>query len=216
MGLFGKKDPCPVCGEEVKGLFLLKISGKQTLCKDCSRQVSMQEELLKTATPEFVRQHLAYRRQNAEKYNSLHWDVEYKDVTGLKVGVDLSGRCIYIVHDKLRDEDNPLVFSFDQLIGYELYRLNKKVDDADTPGITALDTAISFVADLGRLVKKDTSNTDYFRLRLTTTDPYWQEMDLKITFTTGQMKGMFGFAPQMEAIGQLFKHIVRKEPVNIY
>lgn len=216
MGLFGKKDPCPVCGEEVKGLFLLKINGKQTLCKDCSRQVSMQEELLKTATPEFVRQHLVYRRQNAEKYNSLHWDVEYKDVTGLKVGVTLSGRCFYIVHDKLRDEDNPLVFSFDQLTGYELYRLNKKVDDADTPGITALDTATSFVADLGRLVKKDTSNTDYFRLRLTTTDPYWQEMDLKITFTTDQMKGMFGFAPQMEAIGQLFKHIVRKEPVNIY
>ena len=25
-----------------------------------------------------------------------------------------------------------------------------------------------------------------------------------------------GFAPQMEAIGQLFKHIVRKEPVTIY
>lgn len=216
MGLFGKKDPCPVCGEEVKGLFLLKIGGKQTLCKDCSEQVSMSEELLKNATPEFVRQHLVYRRQNAEKYNALHWDVEYKEVTGLKVGVALSERCFYIVHDKLRDEDNPLVFSFDQLTGYELYRLNKKVDDADTPGITALDTATSFVADLGRLVKKDTSNTDYFRLRLTTTDPYWQEMDLKITFTTDQMKGMFGFAPQMESIGQLFKHIVRKEPVSRY
>ena len=29
MGLFSKKEPCPVCGEEVKGLFLVKIGGKQ-------------------------------------------------------------------------------------------------------------------------------------------------------------------------------------------
>ena len=39
---------------------------------------------------------------------------------------------------------------------------------------------------------------------------------MKIYFTTHQMKGICGFAPQMEAIGQLFKHIVRKEPVTLY
>lgn len=216
MGLFGKKEPCPVCGEEVKGLFLVKIGGKKTLCKDCSKQVSMREELLKNATPDFIQEHLEYRRTNAEKYNALHWDVEYTEVTGLKVGVALKEQCFYIVHDKLNDEDNPLVFSFDQLTGYELYRLNKKVDDADTPGVTALDTGMTFLADLGRLAKRDSSNTDYFKLKLVTTDPYWPEIFVKIYFTTRQMKGMFGFAPQMEAIGQLFKHIVRKEPVNIY
>lgn len=216
MGLFSKKAPCPICGEEVSGLFLVKIGGKQTLCKDCSGQISMNEELLKNATPDFIREHLAYRRKNAEKYAALHWDVEYKDVPGLKVGVDSKARCFYIVHDKLHDEDNPLVFSFDQLTGYELYRLTKKVDDADTPGGTSLDTGMTFLADLGRLVKKDTSDTDYFKLKLVTTDPYWPEIFFKIYFTTHQMKGIFGFAPQMEAIGQLFKHIVRKEPVNIF
>ena len=216
MGLFSKKEPCPICGEEVKGLFLVKIGGKQTLCKDCSRQVSMSEELLKNATPDFIREHLEYRRKNAEKYNALHWDVEYKEVTGLQVGVALDARCFYIVHDKLHDEDNPLVFSFDQLTGYEFYRLNKKVDDADTPGGTNLDTAMTFLADISRLAKKDSSDTDYFKLKLVTTDPYWPEIYVKIYFTTHQMKGICGFAPQMEAIGQLFKHIVRKEPVTLY
>lgn len=216
MGWFGKKEPCPVCGEEVKGLFLVKIGGKQTLCKDCSKQVSMSEELLKNATPDFIREHLEYRRKNAETYNALHWDAEYKDVPGLKVGVALNERCFYIVHDKLKDEDNPLVFSFDQLTGYELYRLNKKVDDADTPGVTALDTGTTFVTDIGRLVKKDSADTDYFKLRLVTTDPYWPEIFVKIYFTTHELKGMFGFAPQMEYIGQLFKHIVCKMPVSIY
>lgn len=215
MGLFGKKEPCPVCGKEVKGLFLVKIGGKQTLCKDCSKQVSMSEELLKNATPDFIREHLEYRRKNVEKYNALHWDVEYTAVTGLKVGVALEEQCFYIVHDKLHDEDNPLVFSFEQLKDYELYRLNKKVDDANTPGITVLDTGITLLADITRLVKKDSNDTSYFKLRLITTDPYWPEIFVKIYFTTSQMKGLFGFAPELEAIGQLFKHIVRKEPIII-
>ena len=47
MGLFHKKEACPVCGGEVKGLFHKKIGGKKALCKDCSAQVSMAKELLK-------------------------------------------------------------------------------------------------------------------------------------------------------------------------
>ena len=65
MGLFHKKEACPVCGGEVKGLFHKKIGGKKALCKDCSAQVSMAKELLKDATPEFIKEHLEYRRENA-------------------------------------------------------------------------------------------------------------------------------------------------------
>lgn len=216
MGLFGKKEPCPVCGEEVKGLFLVKIGGKQALCKACSKQVSMSEELQKNATPDFIREHLTYRRKNAEKYNALHWKVEYTEVPGLKIGVDADAGYFYIVHDRLHDEDNPLVFSFDQITGYELYRLNKKIDDADTPGVTALDSTLTFMSDIGRLAKKDSNDTSYFKLKLTTTDVYWPEIFIKISFTTTELKGLYGFAPQMEAIGQLFKHIVRKEPIRLY
>ena len=63
MGLFSKKEACPVCGGEVKGLFLVKIGDKKTLCKSCSRQVSMSKDLLEAATPEFVKEHLDYRRK---------------------------------------------------------------------------------------------------------------------------------------------------------
>lgn len=41
MGLFGKKEACPVCGGEVKGLFNKKIGDKKVLCKECSNQVWM-------------------------------------------------------------------------------------------------------------------------------------------------------------------------------
>ena len=87
MGLFHKKEACPVCGGEVKGLFHKKIGGKKALCKDCSAQVSMAKELLKDATPEFIKEHLEYRRENALKYNALHWEAEY-DARGTKMGVD--------------------------------------------------------------------------------------------------------------------------------
>ena len=39
---------------------------------------------------------------------------------------------------------------------------------------------------------------------------------MKKILTTHQMKGICGFSSQMEAIGQLIKHIVRKEPVTLY
>lgn len=55
MGLFSKKDLCPVCNGEVKGLFLVKIGDKQTLCKNCSKQISMNKSLLETATPNFTK-----------------------------------------------------------------------------------------------------------------------------------------------------------------
>lgn len=217
MGLFGKKEACPVCGGEVKGLFLVKISNKQTLCKDCAKRVSMCEELLKNATPEFIQEHFVYRQKNAEKYNELHWDVKYEDIPDIKVGIDPGAGFFYLIHNKLQDEDNPVVFSFSQITGYELYRLNKKVDDADTPGDTALESGLSVLSGIAGLAK-DKNNVDYFKLKLTTTDPYWPELELKITFLSDKLYsriGWAGFDGQLKAVCQMFKHIIRKEPVII-
>ena len=119
MGLFHKKEACPVCGGEVKGLFHKKIGGKKALCKDCSAQVSMAKELLKDATPEFIKEHLEYRRENALKYNALHWEAEY-DARGTKMGVDPGVGFLYLIDADMDDSDNPVVFSFDQITRYEL------------------------------------------------------------------------------------------------
>ena len=105
MGLFHKKEACPVCGGEVKGLFHKKIGGKKALCKDCSAQVSMAKELLKDATPEFIKEHLEYRRENALKYNALHWEAEY-DARGTKMGVDPGVGFLYLI--EFRDDENPI------------------------------------------------------------------------------------------------------------
>lgn len=213
MGLFSKKEPCPVCGGEVKGLFLTKISDKQTLCRKCSEPISMSDDLLRTATPEFIREHLAYRQKNAERYASLQWTTKFTTIPGLQVGIDEAGQAIYFVHDDLHDDkENPVVFSFDQLTGYELLRGKKTVDDLETSGSTALETGLTAIAGIARTLDKDsTESYDYFRLKLTADDPYWSEINLKIDFRTDELYGFGGFSNELVELCRMLKYIIRKE-----
>ena len=215
MGLFHKKEACPVCGGEVKGLFHKKIGGKKALCKDCSAQVSMAQELLKDATPEFIKEHLEYRRENALKYNALHWEAEY-DARGTKMGVDPGVGFLYLIDADMDDSDNPVVFSFDQITRYELYRLNQKVDDSDTPGATALESTLSALSGIAKILDKDKNSNDYFRLMLTTTEPYWPELKIEIYFNSpDDIYGFGGFGGDLERMCQVLKSAARREPVAI-
>ena len=215
MGLFHKKEACPVCGGEVKGLFHKKIGGKKALCKDCSAQVSMAKELLKDATPEFIKEHLEYRRENALKYNALHWEAEY-DARGTKMGVDPGVGFLYLIDADMDDSDNPVVFSFDQITRFELYRLNQKVDDSDTPGATALESTLSALSGIAKILDKDKNSNDYFRLMLTTTEPYWPELKIEIYFNSpDDIYGFGGFGGDLERMCQVLKSAARREPVAI-
>ena len=215
MGLFHKKEACPVCGGEVKGLFHKKIGGKKALCKDCSAQVSMAKELLKDATPEFIKEHLEYRRENALKYNALHWEAEY-DARGTKMGVDPGVGFLYLIDADMDDSDNPVVISFDQITRYELYRLNQKVDDSDTPGATALESTLSALSGIAKILDKDKNSNDYFRLVITTTEPYWPELKLEIYFDSpDDIYGFGGFGDDLERMCQVLKSAARREPVAI-
>ena len=215
MGLFSQKEPCPICGGKVKGLSLVKIGGKKTLCKDCSRQVSMSRDLLESATPEFIQKHLEYRRKNAEKYAVHNWTVKITAITGLQFGMDEAGRAIYLIHDDLHDdEENPVVLDFDQITGYELLRRKKKLDGMENTGYISLETGMSALGNLARLASGEKSTAvDSFHLKLTTTEPYWKDIDLKIEFTASQLNGLGGFAGEMKQVCQIIKNIIRKQPV---
>lgn len=216
MGLFSKKDACPVCNGEVKGLFLVKFGNKQTLCKTCSNQVSMNKSLLETATPEFMKEHLDYRRKNAENYAAHNWTVKITAIPGLVFGLDEAGKAIYLIHDDLHDkEENPVVFSFDQLTGYELYRRKKLLDDMENTDDVPLSTLGGAMSSVIQMAGGNSSNVDTFHLKLTTTEPYWEEIDLKIDFTLNQLYGMGGFADDMQQVCRYIKRIIRKEPITV-
>ncbi len=151
-----------------QGDYFTKKSAARRLCARIALlRFLWQRNMLKDATPEFIKEHLEYRRENALKYNALHWEAEY-DARGTKMGVDPGAEFLYLVDADMDDSDNPVVFSFDQITRYELYRLNKKVDDSDTPGATALESAPSALSGIAKILDKDKNSNDYFRLLITT------------------------------------------------
>lgn len=215
MGLFGKKEACPVCGGEVKGLFHKKIADKKALCKECSAQVSMMKELQKSATPDYIREHLEYRRQNALKYNSLHWVAKY-DARGTKMGVDPVARALYIVDADMDDFENPVVFSFDQITHYELYRLKKRMDYTENEEELYLESTLSALGGIAKIVNPDNRSVDYFRLVLKTTEPYWPELTIEISFDSpDDIYGFGGFGHDLEMMCRVLKSASRGENVTL-
>ena len=216
MGLFGKKEPCPICGGEVKGLFNNKVEGKK-MCKACSGLVSMHPDILRATTVDSLRTHLEYRRQNLEKFNSLQWDTKISVWGDLKVGVDLNARCLYLIHVDMDDFENPVVLSFDQLTYYELYRMTSRVDDSDTPGATALESTLSVMSGIAKMIDSEKNNSDdYIRLVLHTSEPYWPRIEVRFSFTNpDHLYGMGGFAPDLTRVCQLFKRAIRKETITV-
>ena len=136
---------------------------------------------------------------------------------GTRMGVVPSAGFLYLADADMGDLDNPVVFSFGQITRYELYRLTKKVDDSDTPGATALESTLSALSGIAKILDKDKNSNDYFRLVLTTTEPYWPELKLEIYFNSpDDIYGIGGFGGDLERMCQVLKSVARKEPVTIY
>ena len=63
---------------------------------------------------------------------------------------------------------------------------------------------------------KDKNSNDYFRLVLTTTEPYWQELKIEIYFNSpDDIYGFGGFGGDLERMCQVLKSAARREPVAI-
>jgi len=63
MGLFDKKNPCPICGGKVKGLFVNKIEG-QHICYDCYGNTDLPLETLDTMSVDDFRAYIEFRKEN--------------------------------------------------------------------------------------------------------------------------------------------------------
>lgn len=71
MALFGKKDPCAICGGKVKGLLPWKIEG-QLICNDCFGQVDLPTDAVNHMTLDEFRGYMAFREENALLRQQFH------------------------------------------------------------------------------------------------------------------------------------------------
>ena len=63
MALFGKKDPCAICGGKVKGLLPWRIEG-QYICNDCYGNTDLPQDMVNHMTLEDFRGYMAFREEN--------------------------------------------------------------------------------------------------------------------------------------------------------
>lgn len=63
MGLFGKKDPCAICGGKVTGLFTKKIDG-HPICKECYGHVHLPEGYVNNMSVEDFKTYMSFREKN--------------------------------------------------------------------------------------------------------------------------------------------------------
>ena len=74
MALFGKKDPCAICGGAVKGLLPHKIE-KQLVCKECYGTVDLPDDVISNITLKEFKQYREFRSQNdllKEHFSATH------------------------------------------------------------------------------------------------------------------------------------------------
>ena len=65
MGLFGKKDPCAICGGKVKALLPWRVDG-QLVCNSCFRHVDLPIERVNSMTMDEFRTYMAFRAENEQ------------------------------------------------------------------------------------------------------------------------------------------------------
>lgn len=115
MALFGKKDICPICGEPVKGLLNVKIKDKIPLCQTCGSKIYMDNTMIPFQSVKDIQEHIAYREQNQETFNSFIVSREQK-AGNLYLRIDDNKKLWYLGPKK---PTNPPLFSFNEIVDYE-------------------------------------------------------------------------------------------------
>ena len=65
MGLFSKREPCPLCGGKVKGLLPWKIEG-HCICNECHGMVDLPSGVENNMTLEEFKAYRVYRDENQQ------------------------------------------------------------------------------------------------------------------------------------------------------
>lgn len=124
MGLFGNKEECPICGLPAKGMFNIKIKNNLTLCKGCSKKISMEKSMQQFQSVEDINEHLAYREENCHLFK------KFSPTNEVLCGIfcfredSQMGKWYYSVEKK---PENPELFGYDEIIDYEFTENGEQV-----------------------------------------------------------------------------------------
>ncbi|MCD7981906.1 MAG: hypothetical protein LUF32_06280 [Clostridiales bacterium] len=175
MGLFGKKDVCPVCGKRIKGDVLLRIKDNVEICASCSSMVSMDAAMIPNQTADDIREHLKYRERNLDRF------IRFEPTQEAKAGnfilyVDGPAGLWYCTKNK-RD-GNPPIFAFDEMSGMEYLEDGQPVEEEEKKGI------------LGSLFgeKEEPKAIHSMKVRILVDNPYTKTIDMEVIAPNSELR----------------------------
>ena len=129
MGLFSNdKKPCPVCGKGTPKLLATKIVDETPICSNCAKNVSMEDIQVEALSVEGLKEHLAMREENAKYIENVFRPTKEIEVGMTSLNIDETNQVFTIPLIICGDLDNPPVFKFEELIGYELLAESQVVE----------------------------------------------------------------------------------------
>lgn len=191
MGLFSKKEVCPVCGKKIKGDVLIKIKDNVPLCRECSAAINMDTMMIPYQTPDSIRVHLDYREENQDKFDSFESNLDLKAGTAI-FRVDESQKLWYCTTNK-RDK-NPPVFTYDEIEDYQ-YTENGEpfVPEEKKSGLAALFGG-----------KKEPIMIHSMKLHIDLSNPYTHNIDIEMMALNDEIKSnSFTYKSNKKAIDRI-------------
>ncbi|MCC8029046.1 MAG: hypothetical protein LIO75_04490 [Lachnospiraceae bacterium] len=175
MGLFSKKDVCPVCGKKVKGDVLIKIRDNVELCQSCSAMVNMDTALIPNQSVEDIREHLDYREKNMDRF------IRFEPTQEAKAGasvlyVDGPAKLWYCTKNK--KDKNPPIFEYGELTGMQYLEDGEPVEDEGKKNFLG-----SLFSD-----KTEAKTIHSMKLRIDIDNPYTKRTDVEMIAQGGEMK----------------------------
>jgi len=184
MGLFSNdKKPCPVCGRGTPKLLATKIADETPICSNCSKLISIEDNLVVELSVERLMEHLVLREENAKYLENTFRPTKEIEVGMTSLNIDEINKVFTIPLIICGDTDNPPVFKFEELIGYELHAETQVVERFNKGDISPLYIPIIF-RTVTRMLDPNAINLEApcsFSLVLYLSNPYWS----KVTSSAG-------------------------------
>ncbi|MCD8230365.1 MAG: hypothetical protein LUD14_00830 [Clostridiales bacterium] len=193
MGLFGKKEVCPVCGKKVKGDVLIRIKDNISLCQACSARVNMDVALLPQQTAEDIRRHLEYRDQNQEKVDSFEntWS---ERVGVFTVCMDGNKKMWYCTKNK--KDKNPPILSYDEVVSAVYLEDDEPAEEEEKKGV--------FGSLFGG--KKEAKTLHSMKIHVELSNPYTRTLELEAVPVNGEVRtGSMSYKSNRKALDKVME-----------
>lgn len=182
MGLFSNnKKPCPICGEATPRLLATKIIENTPICSDCSKKISLVDAQVRELSVEGLKEHLALREENAAYLESTFRPNKKITIGWTTLNIDDSNKVFTIPLNMCGNTNNPPVFKFEELIGYELLEEDCVIERFNIGDVAPLCTQMVYapVIHFNYTDKDEKPQTISrgFKLNLYLSNPDWDKVE---------------------------------------